>query len=102
MKDVIHSMRPVIKRQIRANAEAVKRYLSMNMNFCMSTSPGVKTDPTVPFHSEVLMPIDTHKLDYQFHVGYKQIVQQIGEFQRSGSGMVIDHLWHLELGTYFF
>ena len=48
------------------------------------------------------MPIDTHKLDYQFHVGYKQIVQQIGEFQRSGSGMVIDHLWHLELGTYFF
>ena len=70
LKDVIHSMRPVIVGKTRANAEAVKCYLSLNMNFCKSKSPGVKTDPTVTFHSEVFMPFDTHKLDYQFHVGY--------------------------------
>ena len=63
-------MRPVIVGKTRANAEAVKCYLSLNMNFCKSKSPGVKTDPTVTFHSEVFMPFDTHKLDYQFHVGY--------------------------------
>ena len=41
--------------------------------------------------------INTHELDYQFHVGYNEIVQQIGEFQRNGTGWVVDHLQHLDL-----
>ena len=57
-----------------SNAEALKWYLSLNMNFCKSTSPGAKTNPAVRFCSEVLKSIDTHELDYQFHVGYTQIV----------------------------
>ena len=69
-------MRPVTEEKTLANAEAVKWYLSLNMNFCKSTSPGVKTDPTVMFHSGVFKFIDTHEPDYQFHVGYNQIVQQ--------------------------
>ena len=75
-------MRPVIEGQTRANAEAVKWYLSLNMNFFMSTSPGVKTDLAVTFHSEEFKSIDTHELDYQIHVRYNQIVLQIDEFQR--------------------
>ena len=71
------------------------------MNFCKSTSPGVKTDPAVMFHSEVLKSIDTHELNYQFHVGYNQIILQIDEFQSSGSGWLVDHLQHLDLGTCF-
>ena len=35
---------------------------------------------------------DTHELDYQFPVGYNQIVLQIDEFQRNGSGLIVDHL----------
>ena len=45
--------------------------------------------------------IETHEFDYQFHVGYNQIVLQIDEFQRNGSGCVVDHLQHLGLGTCF-
>ena len=101
LKEAIHSMRPVIDEQTQVKAEAVKWYLSLNMNFCKSTSPAVKTDPAVKFHSEVFKSIDTHELDYQFHVGYNQIVLQIDEFQRSGSGWVIDHLQHLDLRTCF-
>ena len=41
--------------------------------------------------------INTHELDYQFHVGYNEIVQQIDEFQRNGTGWVVDHLQHLDL-----
>ena len=85
LKEVIHSMRPVIKGQTRVNAEAVKWDLSLNMNFSKSTSPRVKTDAVVKFQSEVFKSIDTHKLDYQFHVGYNQMVLQIDEFQRNGS-----------------
>ena len=69
LKEVIHSMRPVIDRQTRANTEAFKWYLSLNMNFCKSISPDVKTDPVVIFCSEVFKSINTHQLDYQFHVG---------------------------------
>ena len=71
-------MRPVIEGQTRANAETVKLYLSLNMNFCKSTNSGVKTDPAVKFRSEVFKSIDTH--DHQFYLGYNQIVQQIDEF----------------------
>ena len=94
-------MRPIIERQTWANAEALKWYLSLNINFCKSTSPGIKIDPAVTFPSEEFKSIDIHKLDYQFHEGQNQIVLQIDEFQRSGSGWVVDHLQHLDLGTCF-
>ena len=66
LKEVIHSMRPVIEGETRANMEAVKWYLSLNMNFCKSTSPGVKTDAAVTFRSETFKSIDTYELDYQY------------------------------------
>ena len=86
LKEVIHSRKPVIEGQTQANVEAAKWYLSLNMNFCKSTSPGVKTDPAVTFRSEVFRSIDSHERDYQFHVGYNQIVLQADEFQGNGSG----------------
>ena len=101
LNEVSHSMRPIIEGQAPANAEAVKWYLSLNINFCKSTSPSVKADPAVTFHSEVFKCINTHELDYQFHIGYDQIALQIDEFQRNGSGWVVDHLQHLDLGTCF-
>ena len=61
-----------------------------------------KTDPAVTFSLELFKSIHTHKPDYQFHVGYNQIVLQINEFQRNGGGWVEDHLQHLDLVTYFF
>ena len=101
LKEVIHSMRPVIEGQTRVNMEAFKWYASLNMNFCKSTGPGVEIDPAVTFSSEVFKSINTHELDYQFHVGYNQVELQINEFQHSGSGWVVDHLQHLNLGTCF-
>ena len=92
LKDVIHTMRSVTKGQTRANAEAFKWYLSLNINFCKSTSSGVNTDLAVTFHSEVFKSIDTHEFNYLFHVEYNQIVQQIDKFQRNGSGWIVNHL----------
>ena len=57
LKEAIHSMRPVIEGQTRVNAEAVKWYLSLNMNFCKSTSPAFKSDLAVTFRSEVFKSI---------------------------------------------
>ena len=34
LKEDIHSMRPVTEGQTKVNAEAVKWYISINMNFC--------------------------------------------------------------------
>ena len=41
--------------------------------------------------------INTHELDYQFHVGYNQILLHIDEFQRNDSGWVVDQLRHIYL-----
>ena len=101
LKEVIHRMKPIVGGQTRPNVEAVKWYLSLNMNFCKSTNPCVKTDPAVTFHSEVFKSSDIHELDYQFHVGYNLIKFQIDEFQCDGSGCVVGHLQHLDLGTCF-
>ena len=94
-------MWPAIQGQIPANAEGIKLYLPLNMNFCKSISSGVKTDLAVMFCSEVFKSIDTHKLHYQFHVGYNQIVQQINEFWCNGSGWILGRLQHLDIGTCF-
>ena len=94
-------MRPVIEGQTQVNVEAVKWYLSVNMNLCKSTSPAVKTNPAVTFHWEVFKSINTHELDYQFHVGYNQIMLQIDEFQRNESGWAVDHLQHFDVGASF-
>ena len=101
LKKVIHSIRTVIEGQTRANAEADKWYLSLNMIFWKFTSPGVKSDSAVMLHSEVFKSINTHKLDYQFHAEYNQIVLQTDEFQCNDSAWVIDHLQYLRLGTCF-
>ena len=70
LKDVIYSMRPLIEGQIRANAKTVKWYLSLNINFCKSTKPGVRTDGTVTFCSE----IHWHpRFRLPIHVGCNQI-----------------------------
>ena len=53
------------------------------------------------FYSEVFKSINTHELDYQFHVEYDQIVLQIDEFQRNGTGWIVDHLQHLDISTSF-
>ena len=50
LKDVIHTTRPIIKGKAGVNADPVKLYLSLNMNFFNSTSPGAKTDLAVMFH----------------------------------------------------
>ena len=65
-------MRPVAEGKNRANADTVKSYLSLNMNFFKSTSSDVKEDPTVTFCSEVFKSIDIHELNYQLHVGYNK------------------------------
>ena len=100
LKEFIHSMRPVTEGQTWAKVKAVKWYLSLSMNFCKSTKPGIKTN-LVTFHSEVFKSVNIHKFNYQFHVWYNQIVLQIDEFQCNGSGWVVDHLQHYELGTCF-
>ena len=94
-------MRPVIEGQPRVNTKSVKWYLSLNMNFCKCTSPAVKTDLAVTFHSEVFKSVNLHELDYEYHVVFNQIVLQIDEFQGNGSGWVVGHLQHLDLGTCF-
>ena len=101
LKETIHSMRPVTERQTRVNTKAVNWYLSLNIDFCKPTSSAVKTDLAVRFCSDMFKSISTHELNHQFHVGYNQIVLQIDEFQHNGSGWVVDHLQHLDLGTCF-
>ena len=52
------------------------------------------------FRSEVFKSTDTHELDYQFPIGFNQIVQQIDEFQHNGSGWAVDHIQHLYLQSF--
>ena len=66
LKEVIHSMRSVIVGQTPSDAKAVERYLSLNMNFCKSISPGIKADPAVTLCSEVFKSINTYKLSFNF------------------------------------
>ena len=58
LKEASYNMRPVIEGQTQVNAEAVKWYLSLNINFCKSRSFVVKTDPAVTFCSSPSIPMN--------------------------------------------
>ena len=60
LKVVIYSLRFVIEVKTRAEADIVKRYPLININFSNSTRPDVKTDTPVTFRSEVFKSIDNH------------------------------------------
>ena len=59
-KKLMIALRPITEEQIRTNVEFFKWYLSIHMNFCKSTSPGSKTDPSIMFHPGVFKSIDIH------------------------------------------
>ena len=81
LKEAIHNMRPVIEGQTRVNAEAVKWYLSLNMNLCKSTSPAVKTDPTVTFRRFEIIRC-SNVPDFvkdTFHYDYNEVLSKNGD-----------------------
>ena len=71
---------------------AIKWYLSLQLFFCKSADPTVKTDQRAIFESIVFYSVDNQKTNEMVTLGYNQLFQQRDEFQRNGSGSVVDYV----------
>ena len=95
---VMDTFTPIIQGEI-VKKKGVKRYLSLKLVFCQAKDVTDLTDPPVVFRSEVFMSLDDSQLDVNFKVAYNQLLHQIEEFQRNGSGWVVHHFLALDLGN---
>ena len=98
---VMNTFTPIIQGEI-VSKKGVKWYLSLRLIFCQAKDVTDLTDPPVVFRSEVFTSLDDSKLSINFKVAYNQMLQQIEEFQRNGSGWVVHHFLALDLGKYTF
>ena len=92
LREFIHILVDKIK------SKSIKWYLSLNVEFCGATNPLKRTDPPVTFRTEVFTSITEYDLEEMANLGYEQIVDDIENFQRNGSGWVLDNLVTLDLG----
>ena len=87
----------IIRSEI-VRKKGIKFYFSLRLNFCQSKDVSVVTDPPVTLRSEVYTALNDHELDIQFKMVYNQLVKLIDEFQRNGSGWIVDHFLTIDLG----
>lgn len=85
----------------KTKSKAIKWYLSLGVEFCSATNPSKMTDPPVIFRSQTFASLDENDLEELLITAYDQIIDDIENFQRNGSGWILDNLVTLDLGEIF-
>ena len=76
---------------------AIKFYLSLHLNFCLNTDESFVTDPPIVLNSNTEEVYRTSDIDAILKLIYENLCTQIEDFERRGSGWVLDKLVRLDL-----
>ena len=99
MEKILASFRDTINTEL-SKGKGIKYFFTVRMVFHQSKDTSILTDPPVSFRSEVFTALDVEKLDLHIKVAMQQFQHQIEEFQRNGSGWVIDHFINIDIGEF--
>ena len=76
---------------------AVKFYLSLHVNFHLSTDVALLTDPPVVLSADTIEVYDSSDVHDALNSTYENLVSAIEDFQQRGSGWILDKLIALDL-----
>ena len=79
------------------NTRPFKTYISLKVNFYKAANPDVITEPTPCFNSEPSVVYASSDLSSIMDVIQSNIMQQINNYERNGSGWVLYNLVNLDL-----
>ena len=92
------TFKPTIKIELEKRP-AIKYYFTLKVVFHQSKDPSIITDVPVNFRTEVFPALNLEKLDLHNTIAMKQFQQRIDEFQRNGSGWVLNHFINVDIGN---
>ena len=78
--------------------KGVKFYFTIRAIFHQSKDPSIITEPPVSFRSEVFTALNTDKFNLHLKVAMMQFQKQLEEFERNGSGWVLNHFVNMDIG----
>ena len=81
----------------RINEEAVKFYLSLHVNFHLSTEVAFLTDSPAVLSTDTIEVYDSSDVHVALNNTYENLVSAIEDIQQRGSGWILDKLTALDL-----
>ena len=97
MEIVISTFREIIEKELK-KINGMKYYFTLRIMFHQGKDPSILTDPPISFRSEVFTALNSEKFHLNAKVAAQQFQQQIDQFQRNGSGWVINHFIDMDIG----
>ena len=102
--DVIVGLDEAIKINTRDLLKTIEKnikwQLSLSLTFVKAANTEVVTDPPVVFLTEPVSSTSGDPVELQLKVALRRLWQQIDEYERNGSGWIIDRLVALDLRVY--
>ena len=83
-----------LKQVIRSHVNPVKYYFSLSIVFQKFSDENQLTDPPVVFRSSVFRCLASTDINKNIDSALEQIIQQIEDYEKNGSGWVIHHIIH--------
>ena len=84
----------------RVDTTGVKAYFSISVVFVQAKDLNEVTDPPVTLCSNVSTILGSTNVNEEFNGIYNQLVSKIEDFERNGSGWIIQLLLHLDLSKF--
>lgn len=97
LENSLQRYRFVTEKELRKRS-GVKYYFTLSTIFHQSKDKSIVTDVPVSFRTEVFTALNMEKFDLHLKVTMKQLQQKIDQFQRNGSGWVLDHFINIDIG----
>lgn len=94
---VLSTFKSIVVKEL-SDGKGVKFYFTLRMIFHQSKDPSILTDVPVSFRSEVFTALNMDKFDLYLKVAMMQFQKQVDEFQKNGSGWVLNHFINLDIG----
>ena len=84
-------LREVVKRK------GIKWNLALKAIMYKSVDPDVVTDPPAVFNTDMLLGLIWTNYGEELNAAYENVIEQIDEYQRNGSGWVLDQFLELDV-----
>ena len=81
-----------------SNGKGVKFYFTIRAIFHQSKDPSIITEPPASFRSEVFTALNMDKFNLHLKVAMMQFQKQIEEFEKNGSGWILNHFINIDIG----
>ena len=93
---ITQDVKNLLQREVVAR-KGMKWNLALKAIMYKPTDPDVVTDPPAVFNTDMVLGLIGSNYEDELKAAYENVIEQIDEYQRNGSGWVLDELVELDV-----